>query len=122
MAKPLTKTKTKIFFYDLSRDHSKGIQFCARDSSKKVVGFATLYFNFSSLKPGQLCILNDLYVDDSCRGQGVGKELIKYSKQYASDKGFDSITWVTASDNVTAQKLYDSLTKDKFLWFEYQLK
>jgi len=114
--------QNRKFFGQFLTCDTRGIQFCARQDGHRVVGFVTLYFQFSSLKPGTMCVLNDLYVDESSRSMGIAKKLINHSWQYASENGFDSINWVTATENKAAQKLYDSLTEDKSDWYAYSYK
>jgi len=53
--------------------------------------------------------LDDLFVVPDARGAGVGKALVDFTKQYASEHKFSQIHLVTAADNSTAQVLYDEL-------------
>src|SRR5438309_11869380 len=41
------------------------------------VGFATLYWFFSSTKAAETVLMNDLFVRDDIRGKGIGRELIQ---------------------------------------------
>ena len=52
--------------------------------------------------------MNDLYVDEAARGQGVGRALIEASAAVARERGAHHLEWATAPDNQTAQRLYDS--------------
>jgi GNAT superfamily N-acetyltransferase len=38
----------------------------------ELVGYACLYWHFTSLVPAETVLLNDLFVDEPARGQGVG--------------------------------------------------
>ncbi|WBL13743.1 GNAT family N-acetyltransferase [Sutcliffiella sp. NC1] len=71
------------------------------------VGFTQLYPTFSSISMKKAWILNDLYVDEQARGQGVGEKLLQRAKELAVQTGAKSISLSTALDNYTAQRLYE---------------
>lgn len=79
------------------------------DRPDEPVGFMQLYFGFSSILAGSRLILNDLYVAESARRQGIGEKLIRAAQGYAEEKGFDSIALETAPDNIAAKQLYRKL-------------
>ncbi|HUC08126.1 MAG TPA: GNAT family N-acetyltransferase, partial [Solirubrobacterales bacterium] len=41
--------------------------------SEQLSGYACLYWSFSSLVAAETVLMNDLFVDPSARGQGVGR-------------------------------------------------
>jgi GNAT superfamily N-acetyltransferase len=65
--------------------------------------------------------MNDLYVDEAARGEGVGRALIEASAAVARDRGALWLEWSTAPDNHTAQRLYDSTGATSSPWLEYEL-
>lgn len=87
----------------------------------ELVGYACLYWHFTSLVPAETVLMNDLYVDDAARGQGVGRALIEASAAVARDRGAHHLEWATAPDNTTAQRLYDSTGAQRSEWVEYEL-
>jgi GNAT superfamily N-acetyltransferase len=87
----------------------------------ELVGYACLYWHFTSLVPAETVLMNDLYVDEAVRGQGVGRALIEASAAVAKERGADHLEWATAPDNHTAQRLYDSTGADRSTWVEYEL-
>lgn len=94
----------------------------AADGSEKsgpAIGFATVYFSFSSAAAKKVGILNDLYVVSSARGQGVGRALIEHCRGFALSRGAARLQWVTAPDNTHAQALYESLPTRKSTWVHY---
>ncbi|MDB5096293.1 MAG: GCN5-related N-acetyltransferase [Cyanobacteria bacterium RYN_339] len=97
-----------------------GVQFAAMDGAR-AVGFVTLYFLPSSLTAASYCLLNDLYTLSEYRGQGVGRALIEHCRDYALEKGYPAIEWMTQRENVTAQRLYDSLPAERTDWAYYAL-
>lgn len=54
------------------------------------------------------CYLEDLFVDASARGKGVGRALLDDLVALCRDNGWSRLYWHTAEDNRTARKLYDS--------------
>lgn len=82
------------------------------------VGFMQLYPAFASLSLAPSWILNDLYVDSSVRGQGVGEALMQAARELAVDTAAAEIFLQTARDNAVAQRLYQRLgyqRDDEFL-------
>ena len=71
------------------------------------VGFTQLYPKFSSGRAIKIWILNDLYVEQEYRKQGVGKSLIMKALTYAKDDGASHVELSTAVDNYRAQRLYE---------------
>lgn len=57
----------------------------------------------------ECCYLEDLYVDESVRGQGVGRALIEHVYDFANKKNCNRVYWTTQEDNTTARALYDKL-------------
>ncbi len=84
------------------------------------VGFATIYYSFSSMLAEKIAILNDLYVLESCRRKGFGKLLMEHCFNYLKNCGIGTVRWTTAQDNVTAQKLYNPYANGtKWLMYSY---
>jgi GNAT superfamily N-acetyltransferase len=88
---------------------------------KEMVGYACLYWHFTSLIPAETVLMNDLYVSPNTRGQGVGRALIEASASVARQRGAHHLEWATAPDNETAQRLYDSTGAKRSTWIEYEL-
>ena len=75
----------------------------------KVVGFTHFIFRPSTWAVEDFCYLEDLFVDPTVRGGGVGRALIKAVEEIAIAKGSKRLYWTTAPDNETARKLYDKV-------------
>ena len=94
----------------------------ARDAADGgVIGFANLYWTFSSTIAEEHVLLNDLFVSERARGQGAGLALIKAARAVARERGSKTLSWQTALDNRTAQRLYERTEADRSVWFEYEL-
>ncbi len=106
------------FFSQFGSSNSAGCQFLYREGLE-VVGFATVYFSYTSTITAKVAVLNDLYTSPKMRGKGVGKKLIEHCREFAANNGAVRLQWVTAPDNEKAQKLYDSLNTNKSTWYFY---
>ena len=94
----------------------------ARDpADDAVIGFANLYWTFSSTIAEEHVLLNDLFVSERARGQGAGLALIEAAREVARERGSKTLSWQTALDNRTAQRLYERTEADRTAWFEYEL-
>ena len=79
------------------------------ESGGKLCGFTQLYPSFSSVSMQRLWVLNDLFVADHARKQGVAAKLMAAAKNYASETDSKGLILETDLDNLAAQKLYDKL-------------
>lgn len=89
---------------------------------EELLGYACLYWHFTSLVPAETVLMNDLYVVESARGQGVGRALIETSATVGRDRGAHLLQWVTGPDNKTAQRLYDTTDARREPAIEYELE
>jgi GNAT superfamily N-acetyltransferase len=85
------------------------------------LGYACLYWHFTSIVPAETVLMNDLYVNPAARGQGVGRALIEASAAVARERGAHHLEWETAPDNEAAQRLYDSTGAERSPWVGYEL-
>lgn len=87
-------------------ENNESVIFLATDNDGNAIGFTQLYPVFSSVSMRRTLLLNDLYVDENMRGQGIAALLLNAAKQYAKEAGCKWLLLETASDNYTAQSLY----------------
>ena len=88
-----------------------------------LVGFATLYWFHSSTKAMDTVLLNDLFVREDVRGGGIGRALIHAALDQARRRGAAHLEWFTAPDNLSAQRLYDSVPgARRSTWFAYEIE
>jgi len=90
--------------------------------ASELLGYACLYWHFTSLVPAETVLMNDLFVTPAARGQGVGRALIEASTDVARSRGAHHLEWATAPDNATAQRLYDATGAERSTWIEYELE
>lgn len=79
------------------------------NKSKKAIGFTLIYITFSSLELNKILILNDLYVDQKARKNGIGEKLILQSIEFAKEIGSNTIRLRTSKSNTVAQGLYNKM-------------
>jgi GNAT superfamily N-acetyltransferase len=88
----------------------------------ELVGYACLYWHFTSLVPAETVLMNDLYVTEPYRGEGVGHALIDAAAAVARERGAHHLEWATAPGNETARRLYDRTGAERSEWIEYELR
>jgi len=71
-----------------------------------IAGFMQLYPLFSSTRMKRLWLLNDLFISEEYRGQGVSKALIERAKELCRETGACGFTLETAKDNDIGNTLY----------------
>ena len=73
-----------------------------------IQGMTHYSFQNSTWAPKNYCYLEDLFVEPSLRGGGIGRLLIDSVKKIAEGAGSSRLYWNTDATNETARKLYDS--------------
>ena len=69
-----------------------------------------------------LCYLQDLYVDETLRGTGGGRQLIEAVAAVARAAGASRLYWMTQTDNEVARRLYDRMAKHNgFIRYDHTL-
>jgi len=100
----------------------EGVQLLARDDEGRAVGFATIFWTWSTLSASRLGVMNDLFVVADARGAGHADALIAECAERCRQRGATSLVWQTAHDNLRAQAVYDRVgaTRDE-RWLDYSL-
>ena len=74
-----------------------------------LVGITHVVIHPNTWNTTQCCYLEDLYVSESVRGQGVGRALIEHVYDFARQQHCNRVYWVTQETNTDARQLYDKL-------------
>ena len=74
-----------------------------------LVGLVHFLFHYSTSRIELSCYLQDLYTNESMRGQGVGSKLIQAVYNKAKTAGSSRVYWQTQENNAVARKLYDNI-------------
>jgi GNAT superfamily N-acetyltransferase len=102
----------------------EGVQLLARAPGGEAVGFATVFWTWSTTRAARIGVMNDLFVAPHARGAGagrVGEALIAACAERCRAHGAVSLTWQTALDNARAQALYDRMGARRSQWLDYDL-
>ena len=99
----------------------EGVQFVARSADGAAVGFATVFWLWSTLSASRVGLMNDLFVAPESRGGGHAEALIEACREACRERGATRLTWSTAKDNARAQALYDRVGGTREEWLDYWL-
>jgi GNAT superfamily N-acetyltransferase len=105
----------------LIADPREGVQLLARDITGRAAGFATIYWSWSTSAAARIGVMNDLYVEPTRRGRGIGERLIDACAAECRRVGAVALEWQTAPDNTPAQRLYDRVGGRRESWLSYTL-
>jgi GNAT superfamily N-acetyltransferase len=87
----------------------------------RLVGIAH-YFLHINVWRDDVCYLQDLFVDEATRGQGVARALIDAVADAARKAGASRYYWQTKQDNARARALYDKVGVFRgFIRYDYPL-
>src|SRR5690606_36379133 len=82
------------------------------------VGLAHVLFHRSTWSPTWYCYLEDLFVQPTERGKGIGRALIEAVSTEAAPRRSTRPYWATQEFNYRARELYDQLaTKSPFVQY-----
>lgn len=98
-----------------------GLQLIARGDDARALGFATIYWSFSTHATDRIAVMNDLFVVPEARGSGIAEALIGACADEARARGAAELVWQTAKENARAQKVYDRLGAERSEWLDYTL-
>jgi GNAT superfamily N-acetyltransferase len=92
------------------------------DKAGEVVGFALNQWKWSSLRGARVVVLDDLFVAESARGQGLADALIQAVADVARRYGAPIVSWFTMPDNKRAHTVYDRVGGTAETLLEYELE
>ena len=100
-----------------------GLQLIARRRERgQALGFATLYWTWSTLRAARIAVMNDLFVVPEARGSGVADALIEGCRERCRERGMARMQWQTAPSNLRAQRLYERIGAQRSDWIDYGLE
>jgi ribosomal protein S18 acetylase RimI-like enzyme len=115
---PVTDTQALKVWTWLMDAHNEISGFVAEDGGE-LVGLAHVREYPRTLEADRALFLDDLFVAPDARSQGIGAALIGEAKRIARERGLSDVTWITAADNDTAQRLYDQVaTRTEWVTYE----
>ena len=102
----------------------EGLQLIARDDPDggRAIGFATIFWTWSTNSAARIGVMNDLFTAPAARRRGVGEALIAACLEAVRERGAALLQWQTATDNHTAQALYERVGGIREQWYDYYLE
>ncbi|MBN9559552.1 MAG: GNAT family N-acetyltransferase [Alphaproteobacteria bacterium] len=81
----------------------------AEDRDASLIGFAFWFYTFRSFSCRPNLFIEDIYVDPSCRGRGVGLAMFRALARIAGEQGCRKLEWMVLEDNAPARAFYARL-------------
>ena len=85
----------------------------------RLLGIVHYLFHRSFWTVGHYCYLQDLFVSEAARGNGLGRALIESVYDRAREAGASRVYWLTQESNATARALYDQVA-DRTGFIQYR--
>lgn len=91
------------------------------ESDTETIGYATFFKQFSTWDVGYYIYVDCLFLKDSARGKGMGKQIMELIRVFSKEEGCSVIQWQTPNFNTRAIKFYSQLgaerkSKERFFW------
>lgn len=105
----LPETVYATHFARLLGDDPQDYSCLVAERDGTLVGLAHYLFHRHGWRVENVCYLQDLYADETTRGQGIGRALIEGVYGAADAAGCPNVYWMTNQSNATARQLYDRI-------------
>ena len=99
----------------------EGLQLIGRNDDGRAIGFATIFWTWTTLSASRIGVMNDLFVAGDARGTGLADALIGECVERCRARGATSLGWQTAKDNDRAQAVYERVGGTRSEWLDYSL-
>ena len=113
--------QNRLFFARFAEPSRDGLLLGAWDD-RALVGFACLYWTFSSVSAARIALLSDLFVTEGARGRGFGRALLGAALDATRRYGLGQLECYTAPDNEVAQRVYDATGARRSTWIGYEIR
>jgi GNAT superfamily N-acetyltransferase len=111
------ETVAGVWAWFMDKDHL--VKCFVAAEADTLLGFAHLREQADTFRAGPSWFLDDLFTSPTARGRGVATALIATLVEHGKTHGGGDLRWITARDNLTAQRLYDTVaTKTSWVMYE----
>ncbi len=106
---PQLSAKSTISYQQLQQviDSESSLLFVAEDENNKIVAMAT--FICYDIPTGQKAWIEDVVVDNECRGKGIGKKVVEEIITFAKKQGIQKLDLTSSHEREKANLLYQKL-------------
>lgn len=87
----------------------------------EAVGYITYYFTYSTFLAAPTLFLEDIFVRESVRRSGIGRELFRHCVREALSLGCGRMEWCALDWNVKAMAFYERLGGRKLEWTFFRM-
>ena len=87
----------------------------------RAVGYITYYFTYSTFLAAPTLFLEDIYVQESARKGGVGRELFRFCRNIARERGCGRMDWQVLTWNEPAIRFYENEGGKRLDWYSYRI-
>ncbi|MEO9649214.1 MAG: GNAT family N-acetyltransferase [Roseobacter sp.] len=98
-----------VYFDRLLSDDPQDYNGFIAEIDGDAVGLTHYLFHRHGWSIEDTCYLQDLYVDPTGRGRGIGRALIEAVYRAADENNIPSVYWLTQDFNTDARQLYDRI-------------
>ncbi|WP_374568980.1 N-acetyltransferase family protein [Ideonella sp.] len=103
-------------------DPAEPVHALVADQAGRVVGLAHYLYHRSTTRLNDVCYLQDLFTDETCRGRGIGRRLIDAVYTAARAAGSSRVYWQTQLTNTPGRALYDQVAEHRgFIVYAHEL-
>jgi GNAT superfamily N-acetyltransferase len=94
----------------------------ARHPDGYIGGLLVYYFIAFTASARPTLFIKELIVEEACRGQGLGEELMRAAAQAAVAHGCGAVRWAVAAWNEAGRRFYERLgAQANPVWVDYSL-
>ncbi|MFA6363274.1 GNAT family N-acetyltransferase [Methanoregula sp.] len=84
-------------------------------------GYVTFYFTYSTFLARPTLYLEDIFVCEEYRGQGLGRAMLEFCRKVARDRGCGRMEWMVLDWNLPAIRFYEKTGARRLPWYVYRL-
>jgi GNAT superfamily N-acetyltransferase len=102
---PIDINLTKKLFSEFIADKNLGNSWLIYNENE-IVGYAIITYIFSFEYKGKMAFFEELFIEETARGKGIGQKAIEFVKDFAKSQNVKMMYLEVENHNQKAQKLY----------------
>jgi GNAT superfamily N-acetyltransferase len=117
----IDEAKNTRYLKQILKSEKSGTVFIGHTSSHQPAAFAIVCHRLSSPDADSIPHILDLYVRESFRRKGFGRQLFDHVVRWAKSKKYAQLCWQVENLNLTAQYMFDTYNPAITGWVGYSL-